>query len=163
MHVWQGHHDCRGPSSVLIPHFPAGKDIMIPTTQNICGPLCGYTIEELRAQSMWAPDKTQVRSGWRNASGCRTKMAGCLHFSFHAPYNDVREAHVRICWLHTDARSPPHFFVLLLLLLLRLHSPACLPSCPSPPQDLAVAMDARRDTLMFFAGTMDGIGGPQVG
>ena len=44
---------------------------MIPTAQNICGPLCGYTIEELRAQSMWAPDKAQVGSGSQryNASG----------------------------------------------------------------------------------------------
>ena len=33
----------------------------------------------------------------------------------------------------------------------------------SPPKDLAATMDTRRDKLMFFAGTMDGIGGPQVG
>ena len=30
-------------------------------------------------------------------------------------------------------------------------------------QDLSAAMDVRRDKLMFFAGTMVGEGGPQVG
>ena len=42
---------------------------MIPTAQNVCGPLCGYTIEELRAESIWAPGRDQVGNGSRFQSG----------------------------------------------------------------------------------------------
>ena len=86
-------------------------------------------------------------------------MVGYFHSSFHAPYDDVK--HMRDL-LATDASRCTSPLVLYVLLLL-LHSPASPPSPTSPPQDLAVAMDARRDILMFFAGRMDGKGGPQVG
>ena len=36
---------------------------MIPTAQNVCGPLCGYTIEELRVKSVWAPGREKVGAG----------------------------------------------------------------------------------------------------
>ncbi|KAG1680014.1 hypothetical protein FOA52_007078 [Chlamydomonas sp. UWO 241] len=32
----------------------AGKDIMIPTAENVCGPLCGYDVRTLREKSLWS-------------------------------------------------------------------------------------------------------------
>ena len=42
---------------------------MIPTAQNVCGPLCGYTIEELRVKSVWAPGREKVGAGSRSDAG----------------------------------------------------------------------------------------------
>ena len=42
---------------------------MIPTAQNVCGPLCGYTIEELRVKSVWAPGREKVGAGYRSDAG----------------------------------------------------------------------------------------------
>ena len=68
---------------------------MIPTAQNVCGPLCGYTIEELRIQSMWAPDKAQVGSGYGSGDG-----RGCTHNDshFHVPTDTVM-MHPWALWL----------------------------------------------------------------
>ena len=32
----------------------------MPTAQNVCGPLCGYTIEELRVKSPWSAGGSKV-------------------------------------------------------------------------------------------------------
>ena len=34
--------------------FQAGKDIQIVTAENVCGPVCGYSREDLRLRSAWA-------------------------------------------------------------------------------------------------------------
>ena len=42
---------------------------MIPTAQNVCGPLCGYKIEELRVKSVWATGGEKVGAGSRSETG----------------------------------------------------------------------------------------------
>ena len=43
----------------------SGKDIMIPLGPGeTCGPLCGFTLEDLRAKSVWGDNKAeQVAEG----------------------------------------------------------------------------------------------------
>ncbi len=53
-------------------HFLTGKDIMIPTAENVCGPLCGYNLTTLRAKSIWALGEADLQV-------ClRTPLAQCL-------------------------------------------------------------------------------------
>ena len=56
---------------------------MIPTAQNVCGPLCGYTIEELRVKSVWAPGGEKVGAGSETGGFSvdlvRGKRAGAEH------------------------------------------------------------------------------------
>ena len=38
----------------------SGKDIMIPLGPGeTCGPLCGFTLEDLRAKSVWGDNKAE--------------------------------------------------------------------------------------------------------
>ncbi len=39
----------------------AAKDIMIPTGEMMCGPLCGYDLEELRRKSIWSLGEKELQ------------------------------------------------------------------------------------------------------
>lgn len=60
--------------------FQPGKDVMLPVDPyNACGPLCGYSLEELRAKSVWGANKKQVCHPCPCVSGTFLPAAMCDH------------------------------------------------------------------------------------
>ena len=55
---WNGMRDGAdaGQSTCLV-CFQYGKDIQLPTAQNVCGPLCGYTLPALQRRAVWGTDE----------------------------------------------------------------------------------------------------------
>ena len=49
--------------------FQAGKDVQLPTAQNICGPLCGYSLAALRQNAIWGADEAAKKRGTAYVAG----------------------------------------------------------------------------------------------
>lgn len=56
--------------------FQRGKDIMLPTCQSVCGPLCGYSREQLREKTMWLLPQQQMQQEFKRTRSHLLYFAG---------------------------------------------------------------------------------------
>ena len=67
---WNGMRDGADASqTTCLVCFQFGKDIQLMTAQNVCGPLCGYTLPALRARAVWGVDEAAHHRSAAHAMG----------------------------------------------------------------------------------------------